>query len=308
MRILANDGLEKSAIERLTTAGHEVVTDKVAQDQLSAALAQFDGIIVRSATTVRKDVIAANPHLKFIARAGVGIDNIDHQDAQAAGIPVINTPAASSISVAELVFSHLFSGVRFLHQSNRSMPDRGLEAFNALKKDYAGGVELFGKTLGIVGLGRIGREAARIALGVGMSVLAFDPFIDANNQKAIEADFPGLKFADWDHLIANVHFLSLHVPGGKEALFGAKEFAAAKHLIGIVNCARGGVIDESALLDALNNGQLLFAGLDVFVGEPKPKAELLQHPRISLTPHIGASTNEAQQRIGAELVDKILSL
>lgn len=308
MRILANDGLEKSAIERLTAAGHEVITEKVAQDQLSAALAQFEGIIVRSATTVRKEVITANPHLKFIGRAGVGIDNIDHQDAKAAGIPVINTPAASSISVAELVFSHLFSGVRFLHQSNRAMPDRGLEAFNQLKKDYAGGVELFGKTLGIVGLGRIGREAARIAIGVGMSVLAYDPFLDEDASQAIESDFQGLKFADWDEIIAKSHFLSLHVPGGKDALIGTKEFASAKNLIGIVNCARGGVIDESALLTALDSGQLLFAGLDVFVGEPKPQAALLAHPRISLTPHIGASTNEAQQRIGAELVDKILAL
>ena len=309
-RILANDGIDPIGKKLLEDAGFTVDTQTVPQDQLIAALQNYDGLTVRSATKVRKDVIDACPNLKLIGRGGVGMDNIDVEYARSKGVTVVNTPAASSLSVAELVFAHLFTGVRFLQDANRKMPVEGAVKFNDLKKAYAKGIELRGKTIGIIGFGRIGRETAAVALGLGMNVLAYDLFpfsgnITLNLTSGIKVDIP-VTTVSLEEVIANSDFISLHTPFADKPILGAAEFAAMKNGVGIVNCSRGGTIDEPALIDALNSGKLAFAGLDVFDNEPTPAAALLTHPKISLTPHIGASTNEAQERIGTELANLII--
>ena len=309
-RILANDGIDPIGKKILEDAGHTVDTQTVPQDQLVAALQNYDGLTVRSATKVRKELIDACPNLKLIGRGGVGMDNIDVEYARSKGINVVNTPAASSLSVAELVFSHLFTGVRFSQDANRKMPVEGNTKFNDLKKAYAKGVELRGKTIGIIGFGRIGRETATVALGLGMNVLAYDLFpfsgnITLNLTQGIKVDVP-VTTVSLEEVIANSDFISLHTPFADKPILGAAEFAAMKQGVGIVNCSRGGTIDEPALIEALNSGKVSFAGLDVFDNEPTPAAELLSHPKISLTPHIGASTNAAQERIGTELANLII--
>ncbi len=309
-RILANDGIDPIGKKLLEDAGFTVDTQTVPQDQLIAALQNYDGLTVRSATKVRKDVIDACPNLKLIGRGGVGMDNIDVEYARSKGVAVVNTPAASSLSVAELVFAHLFTGVRFLQDANRKMPVEGAVKFNDLKKAYAKGIELRGKTIGIIGFGRIGRETAAVALGLGMNVLAYDLFpfsgnITLNLTSGIKVDIP-VTTVSLEEVIANSDFISLHTPFADKPILGAAEFAAMKNGVGIVNCSRGGTIDEPALIEALNSGKVAFAGLDVFDNEPTPAAALLAHPKISLTPHIGASTNEAQERIGTELANLII--
>lgn len=314
MKVLANDGISQSGIDALEKAGIEVITTKVAQEQLINYINQhlIDVVLVRSATTVRKEVIDACPSIKIIGRGGVGMDNIDVAYAREKGIKVINTPAASSASVAELVFAHLFTGVRFLYDSNRSMPLEGDSRFNELKKSYAKGLELRGKTLGIVGMGRIGQEVAKIALGCGMEVIAHDKFIDTvsldfrlYNGQSINVKIDSIPF---EELLKRSDFISLHVPAQKEAVIGEAEMKLMKPGAGIINAARGGVIDEVALLKALDSGQLGFAGLDTFEEEPTPALQVLMHPKISLTPHIGAATLEAQDRIGTELAAQIISI
>lgn len=311
IKILANDGIDPIGKKLLEEAGFTVDTQTIPQDQLSSALLNYDAITVRSATKVRKELIDACPNIKLIGRGGVGMDNIDVDYARSKGLAVVNTPAASSLSVAELVFSHLFSGVRFLHDSNRKMPIEGATKFNDLKKAYAKGIELRGKTMGIIGFGRIGRETATIALGLGMNVLAYDlyPFngnITLNLQGGITVDIP-VQTVSLAQVIAESDFISLHTPFADKPILGAAEFAAMKAGVGIVNCSRGGTIDENALIEALNSDKVSFAGLDVFDNEPTPLAEILTHPKISLTPHIGASTNEAQERVGAELANLIIA-
>jgi D-3-phosphoglycerate dehydrogenase len=266
-------------------------------------------LLVRSATTVRKDLIDACPELKIIGRGGVGMDNIDVEYAREKGLSVINTPAASSASVAELVFAHLYGCVRFLHDSNRNMPLEGETKFKALKKNYAGGSELRGKTLGVVGFGRIGQETAKIALGVGMNVLAYDKFMDKAdvevklfNGSSIEVP---ITISSMEEVLSQSDFISLHVPAQDKPVIGKSELDMMKEGAGLVNAARGGVIDEVALVAALDGGKLSFAGLDTFENEPTPAMKLLMHSKISLTPHIGAATNEAQDRIGTELADQI---
>ena len=310
IKILANDGIDPIGKKLLEEAGFTVDTQTIAQDQLATALLNYDGITVRSATKVRKELIDACPNLKLIGRGGVGMDNIDVEYARSKGVAVVNTPAASSLSVAELVFSHLFTGIRFLHDSNRKMPVEGATQFNNLKKAYAKGIELRGKTLGIIGFGRIGRETATIALGLGMNVLAYDLFpfdghIPLTFQGGIKVDIP-VKSVSLTEVIAQSDFISLHTPFADKPILGAEEFATMKNGVGIVNCSRGGTIDELALIDALDSGKVAFAGLDVFDNEPTPLAAILTHPKISLTPHIGASTNEAQERIGTELANLII--
>lgn len=314
MKVLANDGISQSGIDALEKAGIEVITTKVAQEQLINYINQhlIDVVLVRSATTVRKEVIDACPSIKIIGRGGVGMDNIDVAYAREKGIKVINTPAASSASVAELVFAHLFTGVRFLYDSNRSMPLEGDSRFNELKKSYAKGLELRGKTLGIVGMGRIGQEVAKIALGCGMEVIAHDKFIDTvsldfrlYNGQSINVKIDSIPF---EELLKRSDFISLHVPAQKEPVIGEAEMKLMKPGAGIINAARGGVIDEVALLKALDSGQLGFAGLDTFEEEPTPALQVLMHPKISLTPHIGAATLEAQDRIGTELAAQIISI
>ena len=310
IKILANDGIDPIGKAMLEQAGFVVDTETVAQDKLVDALQNYDAITVRSATKVRQELIDQCPNLKLIGRGGVGMDNIDVDYARGKGLAVINTPAASSLSVAELVFAHLFTGVRFLQDANRKMPVEGNTKFNALKKAYAKGTELRGKTIGIIGFGRIGRETATVALGLGMNVLAYDLFpfegnITLNLQGGIKVDIP-VKTVSLDEVIANSDFISLHTPFADKPILGAEEFAKMKNGVGVVNCSRGGTIDEAALIAALDSGKVAFAGLDVFDNEPTPAAEILQHAKISLTPHIGASTNEAQERIGTELATLII--
>lgn len=311
MKILANDGVDNAAIKLLEDAGFTVDTQHIPQEELLTKLQEYDVITVRSATKVRKDLIDACPNLKIIARGGVGMDNIDVEYARGKGITVINTPAASSISVAELVFAHLFNGVRHLHDSQRLMPVDGHTKFGALKKKYAKGLELRGKTLGIIGFGRIGQEAARIALGLGMDVLVTDiteisPKITLHLSGGISVDV-NVKQVSFKELLQNSDFITLHVPYLGRAMIGEEEFALMKDHVGLVNASRGGIIDENALIDALQSGKLAFAGLDVFENEPTPKQELLMNPKISLSPHIGAATEEAQQRVGQELAQQIIA-
>jgi len=310
IKILANDGIDPIGKQLLEEAGFQVDTQTIPQDQLAEALLNYDAITVRSATKVRAALIDACPNIKLIGRGGVGMDNIDVDYARGKGVNVVNTPAASSLSVAELVFSHLFTGVRFLQDANRKMPVEGATKFNDLKKAYAKGIELRGKTIGIIGFGRIGRETASVALGLGMNVLAYDLFpfsgnITLNLQGGIKVDIP-VQTVSLAEVIAQSDFISLHTPFADKPILGAAEFDAMKPGVGIVNCSRGGTIDEEALINALDSGKVAFAGLDVFDNEPTPLAALLTHPKISLTPHIGASTNEAQERIGTELANLII--
>ncbi|OBX23789.1 D-3-phosphoglycerate dehydrogenase [Gelidibacter algens] len=314
MKILANDGISQSGIDALVEAGFEVITTTVAQEQLINYINDkgVDVLLVRSATTVRKDLIDHCPSIKIIGRGGVGMDNIDVDYARSKGLHVINTPAASSQSVAELVFAHLFGGVRFLHDANRNMPLDGDSQFNSLKKSYANGTELRGKTLGIIGFGRIGREVAKIALGVGMRVIASDKFV---GKATIKVDFYNGQFINVEietqpmkDILKQSDFITLHVPAQDDYVIGEKQFGLMKDGVGIVNAARGGVIDEVALVQAIDSGKVAFAGLDTFESEPTPAVKILMNGKISLTPHIGAATNEAQDRIGTELASQIVSI
>ena len=314
MKVLANDGISKSGIIALEKGGFEVITTKVAQEQVVNYINEHkvSVIIVRSATKVRKDIIDNCPSLKIIGRGGVGMDNIDVDYAREKGIHVINTPASSSESVAELVFAHLFTGVRFLQDSNRNMPLEGDTNFDGLKKAYANGIELRGKTLGIIGFGRIGQAVAKMALGLGMKVIAADKFVD---KAVVRVDFYNGQFINvefetesMEDVFKHSDFITLHVPAQDGYVIGAAEFLQMKDGVGIVNCARGGVIDEVALIEALDSEKVLFAGLDVFENEPNPEIKILMHPKISLTPHIGAATLEAQDRIGTELAEQVISL
>lgn len=311
-KILANDGIDAQGKTLLEKAGFTVITEKVAQEALADAINthKYVGLTVRSATKVRKDVIDACKDLKLIGRGGVGMDNIDVDYARNKGIEVVNTPAASSHSVAELVFASLYGCVRFLYDSNRQMPVNGATQFDALKKKYAKGIELKGKTIGIVGFGRIGQAVAKIALGSGMNVVAFDPFLQ---EALITLDIqgvnpkPSVKIATvpMETLLKTSDFITLHVPGGK--VITKKEMELMKNGVILVNAARGGVIDEKDLIEGLNSGKIAHAALDVFENEPTPDQAILTHPKISLTPHIGAATEEAQERIGIELAELIIS-
>jgi len=314
MKILANDGVSQSGVDILTQAGFEVITTNVAQEQLVNYINEnkITVLLVRSATTARKELIDACPGLKVIGRGGVGMDNIDVAYAREKGLSVINTPAASSSSVAELVFAHLFGGVRFLYDSNRNMPLEGESNFKGLKKAYAKGIELRGKTIGIIGFGRIGQEVAKIALGVGMNVVAADKYMDAA-EVGVEL-FNGqsmtvkIETISVEEVLKQSDFISLHVPAQKDYVIGSKELGMMKEGAVIINAARGGVLDEVALVEALDNNKLAFACLDTFENEPRPEIKLLMHPKISLTPHIGAATLEAQDRIGDELAQQIISI
>ncbi|WP_332025664.1 D-2-hydroxyacid dehydrogenase [Kaistella sp.] len=315
MKILANDGLDQSGIDALTEKGFEVITTKVPQEFLVEYINENNirTVLVRSATQIRKELIDACPSIEIIGRGGVGMDNIDVDYARSKNIHVINTPSASSESVAELVFAHLFSGARFLQDSNRKMPIRGDSEFAKLKKSYEKGIELRGKTIGIIGMGRIGQEVARIALGLGMRVIAADNNV---GRASIKVKFYNNQFINVDietepleGVLRHADFITLHVPAQKDGyMIGEKEFAMMKDGVAVVNCSRGGVIDEEALISALDSGKVAFAGLDVFINEPTPSKEVLNHPKISLTPHTGASTVEAQDRIGLSLAEQICSI
>jgi len=314
IKILANDGISKAGIDLLESKNYQVITDNIEQESLIEYINENDisCLLVRSATKARKDLIDSCKNLKLIGRGGVGMDNIDVDYAKDKGLHVINTPAASSHSVAELVFSHLFSCVRFLHDSNRNMPLEGDSNFKILKKNYAKGNELKGKTLGVIGFGRIGQETAKIALGIGMNVVFCDKFIDEKNIELVFANAEkisfNLKSSDMSDLLKNSDYITLHVPAQKDFVIGKKEINLMKDGAGLINAARGGVVDEVSLIESLNSGKIAFAGIDTFENEPKPSIKLLMHPKVSLTPHIGAATNEAQDRIGIELANQIISL
>jgi D-3-phosphoglycerate dehydrogenase len=296
MKILITDGISGEGAQILIDAGHDVVQQKLTPEELLQQIGGYDAIMVRSATKVRRDVIDAGSNLKVIARGGVGLDNIDVAYAKEKGIAVLNTPGASSISVAELAIGHMFAVARFLNLSNTEMRNGAWP-----KKEYSKGMELTGKTLGLIGFGNIGREVARRAIGLGMSVIAHDPYVTSSDMD--------VELVGKDDLLARADFISLHVPFIKEEgpAIAAPEFAKMKDGVVLINCARGGVVVEHDLLDALNSGKVRYAGIDVFENEPVTEAQtaLIQHPRVSVTPHIGASTVEAQDRVGIEIAQKV---
>ena len=314
MKVLANDGISNSGVEKLLNNGIDIKTITVEQGQLIDYINknEITVLLVRSATKVRKDIIDNCPGLKIIGRGGVGMDNIDVEYANEKGVKVINTPAASSGSVAELVIAHLYTCARFLHVSNRNMPLEGDSNFKKLKKAFAKGVELRGKTLGIIGFGRIGQEVAKIGLGIGMNVIYYDLHNDKVNLKLEFFDRQILNFklekSSFNEVLSKSDFITLHVPAQKEYVIGNKEFDLMKDGIGLINAARGGVVDEVALDKYICDGKVSFAALDTFENEPNPEIKLLMNPKISLTPHIGAATNEAQDRIGIELADQIIEI
>ena len=300
MRILVTDGMDKSAIAQLTAQGHEVVEQFYEPDQLGAALRDFDVAVVRSKTKVRANHIdeAKGSRLKLIIRGGVGVDNIDVKYAEANGIKVMNTPRASSQSVAELAMAHMFSCSRYISVAGATMREDKWE-----KKAYGKGIELCGKTLGIVGYGRIGQALGKMAKAIGMDVIAFDIF----HIPGIEEQL-GIPYVEMDELLAKSDFISVHAPavdGG--ALINADNIAKMKDGVVIINTSRGTNVDEDALLAALESGKVRAAGLDVFAEEPAKNRALYSHPMVSCTPHIGAATVEAQKRIGAEIVSIIES-
>ncbi len=314
MKILANDGISPIGIELLEKAGFTVLTEKIEQDALVKYINEqnIEMLLVRSATTARKELIDACPHLKLIGRGGVGMDNIDVEYARSKGLHVINTPGSSSQSVAELVMAHMFATSRFLNDSYKNMETGD---FSALKKAYGKGVELRGKTLGIVGFGKIGQSLASYALGIGMDVIAIDGSVftvpvkvQIGNDHVVEVNIT--TSTDLQAEITSFDYLSLHVPKQKDgsAVIGKEEFNLMKPTAHIINAARGGVIDETELLEALTHHNIGYCALDVYENEPYPMAALLAHPKIATTPHIGAATVEAQERIGAELADQIISI
>ena len=310
MRILANDGIDAAGKQILEAAGFEVITNKVTQEELPNVIGEYDVLIVRSATKVNASVINASS-LKLIARAGVGLDNIDMKAAGEKNIPVVNTPNASSRSVAELVFAHLFSLSRFLHKANRQMPTNGIAGFKDMKKVYSDGFELMGKKLGIIGFGRIGQEVAKMAIGLGMEVLVYDykqrEFdVVVQMAKAYQShNFKvTLKGQSLDTVLSQSDCLTIHTPGSAEVI-GATEIAQMKAGSVLINCARGGVVNEVALAEALQSGQISCAGVDVFENEPPTNDLMISQDNCSLSPHIGASTKEAQERVGIELAEKI---
>ena len=314
MKILANDGISPSGIDALEKVGFEVITTNVAQEQLVNYINEHNivALLVRSATKVRTDIIDNCKSLKVIGRGGVGMDNIDVAYAKEKGLHVINTPAASSHSVAELVFAHFYGMARFLHNSNRDMPLEGDTNFKKLKKAYAKGTELKGKTLGILGFGRIGQATAKVGLGAGMNVVAYDPYNEKANLSLDFFDGQSVNFEittiSKEDVLKQADFLTLHVPAQKDYVIDEKDFNLMKDGVIMANAARGGVVNEVALLKAIESGKVARAALDVFEKEPQPEMSLLMNASLSLTPHTGAATNEAQDRIGLELAEQITKI
>ncbi len=312
VKVLINDPIADKGISMLEEKGFDLDKEKVPQDELPDVIDNYEAIVVRSGTKLRKPLLEKTDQLKFIGRAGVGLDNIDVEVAESMDIHVANTPAASSRSVAELVFSHLAGMVRFLPQLNRKMPEKGATSFKEFKKAHKGR-ELRNRTLGIIGFGRIGQATAHIALGLGMEVIAYDVVSkEVNLHYNLNGKKVDVRLAttdDKDHLLKNSDFITVHIPfkeGQRPALM-EEDFKKMTDKVGIVNCSRGGAVKETDLIAALDEGQVAYAGLDVYEGEPSPRKELLQHPNVSLTPHIGATTEEAQERVSVEMAEKIIN-
>lgn len=310
VKILANDGISPSGKEQLEAAGYTVITEKVDQEDLADAINKNDYkvLLVRSATKVREQLIDACPGLEMIGRGGVGMDNIDVEYAKNKGIKVFNTPASSSQAVAELVMAHMFSISRGLYDSNRNMPAQGATEFKALKKKYGKGVELRGKTLGIMGFGRIGQNVAKYALGAGMKVIAYDLYpVDTLIDLGIEGTEAkvNIKTTSKEEVLSNSDFITLHIPAQEDGspAIGKTEFDSMKDGVFLINAARGGVVNEDDMIEALKSGKVAHAAIDVFVNEPTPREDILSLENVSLSPHIGAATVEAQDRIGGEIAD-----
>lgn len=312
IRVLANDGIDDDGKLLLEEAEFEVVTEKVPQSDLAKELPKYDVVIVRSATQIRKELIDLCPNLKVIARGGVGMDNIDVEYALSKGIKVINTPNASTLSVAELAMAHIYALARKLYKSKYEMmaPDAD---FKKLKNVYSKGIEIGGKTLGILGFGRIGQQTAKLAMGSNLRILPYDPYVEESilhfnifgNENLTLA--VNIHTVDFNKVLAKSDFISLHLPfSNGKPIIGRDEIAKMKDGVYLINCARGGAIDEDALLEGLNSGKIAGAGLDVFENEPFPKQELLTHPNVSVSPHIGGSTMEAQNKIGSDLADQLI--
>lgn len=313
MKVLANDGISQSGMQLLKNAGIEIVEHRVAQEQLVDFINanNIDVLLVRSSTKVRKELIEACPNLKVIGRGGVGMDNIDVEFAESKGIKVINTPRASSRSVAELVFAHFLSLARFLHESNRLMPLEGDTHFKQLKKAFSNGQELLGKTLGVVGFGNIGKEVVKLGIAFGMKIKVLSKQPDKESIRLEFFDGQKVYFdieptLNPDEFYSEIDFLSINTPKTEEYVVDISEFEKMKNGVIIVNAARGGVVNEVALIDFIENGKIAGAALDVFENEPNPELTLLMNPALSLSPHLGGSTIEAQEKIGTELALQII--
>ena len=294
MKILVCDKTEKEYVEQMRAAGLEVdVKDEITPEELMTTLPSYDGMVVRSRTKVRQPLIDNCPNLKVIVRGGVGLDTIDAEYARSKGITVMNTPLANSASVAELTIGYMFALARSIPQATASLKAEKWE-----KKRFEGD-EIGGKTLGLIGVGNIGREVSRRASALGMKVLAYDPYI-----KELE----GVKLVQLDELLSQSDYISLHLPRTAEStnMIGADQFAKMKDGVRIVNCARGGIIDENAFFDALTSGKIAGAALDVFAEEPPTDWRLLKLDNVIGSPHIGAATREAQGRVGAEVAQKLI--
>lgn len=315
MKVLANDGISESGKKALLAAGIEVVEHRVSQEHLARIINEneIDVLLVRSATKVKQELIDACPTLKIIGRGGVGMDNIDVEYSLSKGIKVINTPKASSRSVAEMVFAHFLSLARFLHESNRMMPLEGETQFNALKKSYSNAYELEGKTLGVIGFGGIGKEVVKIGISLGMKVKVCtrSPKTETISLEFFDGqkvNFEITSTNDMDEFLTDLDFLSINTPKTKEYIIDTPQFEKMKDGIFIVNTARGGVINEVSLLDFIEDEKVAGAALDVFENEPNPELPLLMNPKLSLSPHLGGNTVDAQEKIGTELATQIIAL
>ncbi|AZA57702.1 3-phosphoglycerate dehydrogenase [Chryseobacterium shandongense] len=315
MKVLANDGISKAGEQALKNAGIEILDNRVAQDHVINFINEnsVDVLLVRSATKVRQDLIDACPGLKIIGRGGIGMDNIDVEYAIEKGLYVINTPNASSKSVAELVFGHFFSLARFLHESNRLMPLEGETHFDAMKKSFSKAYELSGKTLGVIGFGSIGQEVVKMGISLGMKVIVLTrkpqtkvlslEFFDGQT-----VNFEITSTNDMDAFLKDADFISINTPKTNEYIIDTPQFEKMKDGVYIVNTARGGVINEVALIDFIESGKVAGAALDVFEKEPNPEVILLMNPALSLSPHVGGNTVDAQEKIGVELAEQIIKI
>lgn len=315
MKVLANDGISKAGEQALKEAGIEILDNRVAQDHVINFINDnnVDVLLVRSATKVRQDLIDACPGLKIIGRGGIGMDNIDVEYAKSKGIKIINTPTASSKSVAELVFGHFISLARFLHESNRLMPLEGETHFNAMKKSFSNAYELSGKTLGVIGFGSIGQEVVKIGISLGMKirVLTRSPkteVLTLNFFDGQSLNFEITSTNDMDSFLKESDFISINTPKTNEYIIDAPQFEKMKDGVYIVNTARGGVMNEVTLIDFIDSGKVAGAALDVFESEPSPELPLLMNPALSLSPHVGGNTIDAQEKIGIELAEQIIKL
>lgn len=315
MKVLANDGISKAGEQALKDAGIEVLDNRVAQDHVINFINEnnVDVLLVRSATKVRQDLIDACPSLKIIGRGGIGMDNIDVEYAIDKGIYIINTPTASSKSVAELVFAHFFSLARFLHESNRLMPLEGETHFNAMKKSFSKAYELSGKTLGVIGFGSIGQEVVKmgISLGMNVKVLTRKPKTKVLSLEFFDGQTVSFEITstnDMDEFLKDTDFISLNTPKTNEYIIDTPQFEKMKDGVYIVNTARGGVMNEVSLIDFIESGKVAGAALDVFEKEPTPEVLLLMNPSLSLSPHVGGNTVDAQEKIGLELAEQIIKI